>query len=90
VAVSSTSPQTLLGLTLVVTGSLNDFTRDGVAEVIESHGGKSGSSVSKKTDYVVVGDAPGSKLAKAQELGVRTLNEDEFKLLLAKGPSALG
>jgi len=90
VAVASTSPQTLLGLTLVVTGSLNDFTRDGVAEVIESHGGKSGSSVSKKTDYVVVGDAPGSKLAKAQELGVRTLNEDEFKLLLAKGPSALG
>lgn len=90
VAVASTSPQTLLGLTLVVTGSLNDFTRDGVAEVIESHGGKSGSSVSKKTDYVVVGDAPGSKLAKAQDLGVRTLNEDEFKLLLAKGPSALG
>ena len=90
VAVASTSPQTLLGLTLVVTGSLNDFTRDGVAEVIESHGGKSGSSVSKKTDYVVVGDAPGSKVAKAQELGVRTLNEDEFKLLLAKGPSALG
>ncbi|MCX6450319.1 MAG: NAD-dependent DNA ligase LigA [Actinobacteria bacterium] len=90
VAVASTSPQTLLGLTLIVTGSLNDFTRDGVAEVIESHGGKSGSSVSKKTDYVVVGDAPGSKLAKAQDLGVRTLNEDEFKLLLAKGPSALG
>ena len=86
----SSEPQTLSGLTLVVTGSLTDFTRDGVGEVIEAHGGKSGSSVSKKTDYVVVGEAPGSKLAKAEELGVRVLNESEFKLLLAKGPSALG
>ena len=86
----SSEPQTLSGLTLVVTGSLTDFTRDGVGEVIEAHGGKSGSSVSKKTDYVVVGEAPGSKLAKAEELGVRVLNESEFKLLLAKGPAALG
>ena len=86
----SSEPQTLSGLTLVVTGSLTDFTRDGVGEVIEAHGGKSGSSVSKKTDYVVVGEAPGSKLGKAEELGVRVLNESEFKLLLAKGPAALG
>ena len=86
----SSEPQTLSGLSLVVTGSLTDFTRDGVGEVIEAHGGKSGSSVSKKTDYVVVGEAPGSKLAKAEELGVRVLNESEFKLLLAKGPAALG
>ena len=90
IAQESSDPQTLAGLTLVVTGSLTDFTRDGVGEVIEAHGGKSGSSVSKKTDYVVVGDSPGSKLAKAEELGVRVLNESEFKLLLAKGPAALG
>jgi DNA ligase (NAD+) len=90
VAKESTAPQTLAGLTLVVTGSLIDFTRDGVSEVIALHGGKSSASVSKKTDYVVVGDAPGSKLAKAEELGVRILNESEFKKLLAKGPTALG
>ena len=85
----STDPQTLAGLTLVVTGSLKDFTRDGVGEVITSHGGKNSSSVSKKTDYVVVGEAAGSKLAKAEELGVTILNETQFKALLAGGPSAL-
>jgi len=85
----STEPQTLAGLTLVVTGSLKDFTRDGVGEVIQSHGGKSSSSVSKKTDYVVVGEAAGSKLAKAEELGVTILDETQFKALLAGGPSAL-
>ena len=84
------APQTLAGLTLVVTGSLEDFTRDGVSEVITSHGGKSSSSVSKKTDYLVAGEAAGSKLAKAEELGVRVLNESEFKTLLAGGPEALG
>ena len=90
VARESTDPQTLKGLTLVVTGSLEDFTRDGVSEVITSHGGKTSSSVSKKTDFVVAGEAAGSKLAKAEELGVRVLNESEFKTLLAKGPAALG
>jgi DNA ligase (NAD+) len=89
VAKVSTSPQTLAGLTLVVTGSLNDFSRDGINDVIMEHGGKSGSSVSKKTDFVVVGDAPGSKLAKAEELGVPVLNESQFKTLLAKGPEGL-
>ena len=89
VAKASSDPQTLTGLTLVVTGSLEDFSRDGVNEVIASHGGKSTSSVSKKTDYVVVGDSPGSKLAKAEELGVPVLNESEFKKLLAKGPQGL-
>ena len=89
VAKASSDPQTLTGLTLVVTGSLEDFSRDGVNEVIASHGGKSASSVSKKTDYVVVGDSPGSKLAKAEELGVPVLNESEFKKLLAKGPQGL-
>ena len=81
--VENTNPQTLTGLTLVVTGSLEGFSRDGVSEVIAAHGGKSSSSVSKKTDYVVVGDAPGSKATKAAELGVRILNEAEFVKLLA-------
>jgi len=90
VARESTEPQTLTGLTLVVTGSLEDFTRDGVSEVIALHGGKTSTSVSKKTDYVIAGEAAGSKLAKAEELGVRVLNESEFKILLADGPTALG
>ncbi len=81
--VANDSPQTLAGLTLVVTGSLTGFKRDEISEVIAKHGGKAASSVSKKTDYVVVGDAPGSKAAKAAELGVRILNEDEFVKLLA-------
>ena len=85
----NTNPQTLTGLTLVVTGSLESFTRDGVDEVITLHGGKSSGSVSKKTDYVVVGDSPGSKAAKAEELGVRVLDEAQFKRLLADGPDGL-
>jgi DNA ligase (NAD+) len=78
-------PQTLAGLTFVVTGGLNDFTRDGIAQTIADHGGKASSSVSKKTDYVLVGADPGSKLAKGQELGVAIIDEDQFKALLAKG-----
>ena len=79
-------PQTLAGLTLVVTGSLDGFTRDGVAEAIVAHGGKSSSSVSKKTDFVVVGDSPGSKAEKALELGVTVLTEAQFVALLQLGP----
>ena len=85
----NTNPQTLAGLTLVVTGSLESFTRDGVDEVITLHGGKSSGSVSKKTSFVVVGDSPGSKATKAAELGVRVLNEAQFKELLAHGPDGL-
>jgi DNA ligase (NAD+) len=85
----NTNPQTLAGLTLVVTGSLESFTRDGVDEVITLHGGKSSGSVSKRTSYVVVGDSPGSKATKASELGVRVLNEAQFKELLAHGPDGL-
>ena len=85
----NTNPQTLTGLTLVVTGSLESFTRDGVDEVITLHGGKSSGSVSKKTSYVVVGDSPGSKATKAAELGVPVLNEAQFKELLAHGPDGL-
>ena len=79
----NTTPQTLAGLTIVVTGSLVDFTRDGISEVIALHGGKASSSVSKKTDYVVVGEAAGSKADKAAELGVPILDEAGFKRLLA-------
>jgi DNA ligase (NAD+) len=76
-------PQTLAGLTFVVTGGLESFSRDGISETITSHGGKSASAVSKKTDYVLVGSDPGSKLAKAQELGVPVIDEAKFKELLA-------
>jgi len=82
-------PQTLDGLTLVVTGSLTGFSRDEVAEAITSHGGKSSGSVSKNTDFVVVGDSPGSKATKAVELNIPILNEAQFALLLASGPDAL-
>ena len=78
-------PQTLAGLTIVVTGSLANFSRDGISEEITSRGGKSASSVSSKTDYVVVGDSPGSKAKKAEELGLRILDEQEFLQLLEKG-----
>jgi DNA ligase (NAD+) len=79
---SSNLPQTLAGLTFVVTGSLESFTRDGINEVIIAHGGKSSSSVSKKTDYVLVGSEPGSKAKKAEELGVAIIDEAKFKELL--------
>lgn len=84
--VVSNKPQTLAGMTLVVTGSLTQFTREGATEAITERGGKAASSVSKKTDYVVVGDAPGSKAAKAEELGVRVIDEAAFISLLENGP----
>ena len=77
--------QTLAGLTIVVTGSLKDFTRDGASEAITARGGKASSSVSAKTDFVVAGEAAGSKLDKAQELGITILDEAGFKSLLSKG-----
>ena len=76
-------PQTLANLTFVVTGGLDSFTRDSIAETITAHGGKAVASVSKKTDYVLVGSDPGSKLAKAQELGVTIIDEARFLELLA-------
>ncbi|MEX3505128.1 NAD-dependent DNA ligase LigA [Corynebacterium sp. LK2510] len=79
------APQTLEGLTVVVTGTLENFTRDEVKEAILSRGGKASGSVSKKTDYVVVGDNAGSKAAKAEALGLRILNEAEFEQLLQTG-----
>lgn len=77
--------QTLTGKTIVVTGSLANFSRDGATEAITERGGKAATSVSKKTDYVVVGDSPGSKAKKAEELGVRVISEGEFMTLLEKG-----
>ena len=83
---SSDKAQTLKGMTLVVTGSLESFTRDSVNEAIIERGGKVSSSVSKKTDYVVVGSEPGSKASKAAELGVPALDEKSFIELLKNGP----
>jgi len=73
----------LAGKTLVVTGTLPGFSRQEAEEAIRAAGGKPGGSVSKKTDYVVAGEAAGSKLTKAQELGVPVLDEDAFRRLLA-------
>ncbi|OBH87334.1 NAD-dependent DNA ligase LigA [Mycobacterium sp. E2989] len=78
--------RTLEGLTVVVTGSLTGFSRDDAKEAIIARGGKAAGSVSKKTDYVVAGDSPGSKYDKAVELGVPVLDEDGFRKLLAEGP----
>jgi DNA ligase (NAD+) len=80
-------PRTLEGLTIVVTGSLAGFSRDDAKEAILTRGGKAAGSVSKKTDYVVAGDSPGSKYDKAIELGVSVLDEDGFRKLLADGPA---
>jgi DNA ligase (NAD+) len=81
-------PRPLEGLSIVVTGSLANFSRDGAAEAITSRGGKSTSAVSKKTDFVVVGESPGSKYEKAVSLKVAILDEAGFEVLLAEGPEA--
>ena len=76
----------LAGLSIVVTGSLAGFSRDEAKEAIIARGGKASGSVSKKTSFVVAGDAPGSKYDKAVELGVPILDEDGFRALLENGP----
>lgn len=83
------TPRTLEGLTIVVTGSLERFSRDQAKEAILSRGGKASGSVSKKTDYVVVGENAGSKAEKAEQLGVRVLDEAGFEALIEGGPDAL-
>ncbi|MDM4763816.1 NAD-dependent DNA ligase LigA [Galbitalea sp. SE-J8] len=80
---------TLTGLTLVVTGAIEGFSREGIGEAILAAGGKNASSVSKKTDYVVAGPGAGSKLGRAEALGLRILDAAEFALLLEHGPDAL-
>ena len=82
-------PRTLEGLTIVVTGSLESFTRDGAKEAILSRGGKAAGSVSRNTSYVVVGENAGSKETKARELGLPILDEEQFVALLAGGPDAV-
>lgn len=81
-------PQTLAGLSIVVTGSIEGYTRDSVAEAIVARGGKSASSVSKKTDFVVVGESPGSKYDKAVALKRPILDGPGFAVLLEEGPEA--
>ncbi|MFT3799271.1 NAD-dependent DNA ligase LigA [Microbacterium sp.] len=79
----------LEGLTVVATGSLDGYTREGAQEAIIAAGGKAASSVSKKTDFVAAGPGAGSKLAKAEELGVRIIDAAQFRLLVEQGPAAL-
>ncbi|MDP9613749.1 NAD-dependent DNA ligase [Streptomyces demainii] len=81
-------PRPLAGLTVVVTGTLQSYTRDGAKEALQSRGAKVTGSVSKKTDFVVVGDNPGSKYDKAMQVKVPVLDEDGFRVLLEQGPDA--
>ncbi|MFJ8362899.1 NAD-dependent DNA ligase LigA [Streptomyces sp. NPDC093984] len=81
-------PRPLEGLTVVVTGTLGQYTRDGAKEALQSRGAKVTGSVSKKTSFVVVGENPGSKYDKAMQLKVPVLDEDGFAVLLERGPEA--
>lgn len=81
-------PRPLEGLTVVVTGTLEKFTRDGAKEALQRQGAKVTGSVSKKTSFVVVGDNPGTKYDKAMQLKVPVLDEDGFGVLLEQGPEA--
>lgn len=92
VSLEQTAPKLLsdhlTGISVVITGSMPGYSRDGANEAVTSRGGKVSSSVSKKTDFVIVGANPGSKFDKAQELGVPVLDPDGFAVLLESGPSA--
>ena len=72
----------LENLTFVLTGELENFTRDAVKDIIRKEGGSVSGSVSRKTDYVLAGENPGSKFEKAKELGVKIIDEEEFKKLI--------
>jgi DNA ligase (NAD+) len=87
-AVDKSVPRHLEGLSIVVTGSLEGFSRDEAAEAIAERGGRAAGSVSKKTAFVVVGEVPGSKYDKAVALKVPVLDEAGFRVLLADGPEA--
>ena len=84
-----TAEGVLFGLTVVATGTLEGFTRDGAKEAIIAAGGKAASSVSTKTDYVAAGPGAGSKLARAEELGIPVLDAAQFRVLVTEGPDAL-
>ncbi|MFD1715916.1 NAD-dependent DNA ligase LigA [Amnibacterium flavum] len=79
----------LAGITVVPTGTLDGYSREGAVEAILAAGGKTASSVSKKTDFVAAGPGAGSKLAKAEQLGVRILNAEQFTILLREGPDGV-
>ena len=70
-------------MTFVLTGTLNEFTRNEASDIIEKMGGKTSSSVSKKTTFVLAGEEAGSKLEKANKLGVKVINEQEFKDMIS-------
>ena len=70
------------GLTFVITGSLSAYSRNDASEIIESKGGRMSSNVSKKIDYLIAGEASGSKLEKAKNLNIKVLNESEFMKLI--------
>ena len=70
------------GKTIVATGKLVNYTRDGIQMKLLSLGAKPASSVTKKTDYVIVGEKAGSKLTKAQQLGIKALTEEEFEQMI--------
>lgn len=76
-----------VGKTVVATGKLQNYTRDGIQMNLLSLGANPASSVTKKTDYLIVGEKAGSKLTKAQQLGIRTLTEEEFEAMLTTQPS---
>ena len=84
--VDESVPRTLEGLSIVITGSMENFSRDEAKEAIMARGGRAAGSVSKKTAFLVAGDAPGSKFDKAVELGVPVLDEEGFRVLLDRGP----
>jgi len=86
-ATNSAVDDSLAGLTFVLTGTLEHMTREEAQTEIEARGGKVTGSVSKKTSFVVAGASPGSKLARAEELGVTVLDEDAFRRVLEAGPS---
>jgi DNA ligase (NAD+) len=81
-------PRPLEGITVVITGSLETYSRDAATEAVQTRGGKVTGSVSKKTGFVIVGDSPGSKYDKAVQLGVPVLDETGLAVLLADGPEA--
>jgi DNA ligase (NAD+) len=86
---AAASDGVLAGLTVVATGSLEGYSREEAQEAILRAGGKAASSVSKKTDFVAAGPGAGSKLGKAEELGLRIIDAAQFKLLVEQGPGAL-
>ena len=79
----------LEGVTVVATGTLEGFTREGALEAIMAAGGKAASSVSKKTDFVAAGPGAGSKLTRAESLGVRIIDASQFAVLVTRGPGGL-